>query len=123
MNPRNWPGHWPYPAPHSNHYPNPNPTTVAGQNSGAPYPSYGYAPYGYPAWGYYPQPSYWPSHAPHPQHASPIQTSSITPMMPPNAEPYQRNFQEEAYQEIWESPQSPQSPWIRAFEQHEDEGN
>lgn len=126
MNSRNWPGHWPYPSPYPNHYSNPNPTTVAGQSSGTPFPNYanyGYAPQNYPGWGYYPQPSFVPSYAPHPQYVNPIQTSSTTPMMPPNAEPYQHNLQEETYQEVWESPQSPQSPWIRAFEQYENEEN
>lgn len=123
MNARNWPGHWPYPYSNPNHYPNPNPINVSGQNPEAPYPNYGYAPtpYGYPTWGYYGGPAYWPPQAPMPSNS--IQTSSVTPMMPPNGEPYQHNFQEEPYKEMWESPQSPQSPWIRAFEKHETDEN
>lgn len=121
MNSRNWPGYWypqahPNPYPYPNHYP--NSTTVAGQNPGLP--PYQYGGYGYPAWQYYPQTSgYWSASAL--TDTNQVQASAITSMMPPNVDPYESNLQEEPYKEMWESPQSPQSPWIRAYEKYENE--
>ncbi|MBA4492910.1 hypothetical protein ACFO25_08525 [Paenactinomyces guangxiensis] len=108
-----WGGYWAYPFPMNGSYTSvPYSPMVTGSCSGG-YPQTHYFPYTYP----WTMPG--PSGAPWmiPQAAF---SGSIS-MMPPKMSPYQPD--QEQYHPVWDSPQSPQSPWLRAYNQQAEEEN